>query len=140
VVSTVQDLLCIVNTSSLVVEVLEVEVTVPGATASAMQRLRHKKYTGTITHNGTAVTPVKHETGSAASQVLAKRNATSSATTDFVVRPTSFNIMAGYIWVPTPEEKIVLAPNEGYAIDAPAIATDASNKAWSCSITYREIG
>lgn len=54
----------------------------------------------------------------------------------------AFNVLNGWLWVPTPPETLVLPPNPstavGYALGAPSAPTTLTN--WNAGIVFREIG
>ena len=73
---------------------------------------------------GSAVTPIPHQFGDAASAVTAERNNTTQATTTTPIRATTWNIQAGYIYAPTPEERISIPPSGRIVFELPVAPGD----------------
>lgn len=137
-----QDAILIVAPSSKVLRILEVRLGQSSSTTSTMQRVRHSRLTGTVSNGsgGAAATPRKHQTGDAAAAATARINDTTQATTSgtkSTLFEDVFNIVSGYLWVPVPEEYIVLAPGEAYALEFPAMGATAT---YDGSVTFEEIG
>lgn len=86
---------------------------------------------------GSAVTPTPHQVGHAASGVSCERNNTTQGTTPTVVFSDVFNIRAGWLYVPTPEERFVIPPSGIFAVELPVAPSDSLTMAGS--ITFEEI-
>lgn len=56
-----------------------------------------------------------------------------------VILPDVFNVLSGWLWVPTPEERVVLNAGaaSGFGLHLPAAPTSLTG--WSFGIVYREI-
>ena len=137
-----QDAILILAPSTKVCKILEVRLGQSSSTTSTQQRVRHSRLTGTVTtgSGGGAATPRKHETGDAAAAATARINDTTQATTSgtkSTIFEDTFNIVSGYLWVPIPEEQIVLAPIEAYTLEFPAMGATAT---YDGSVTFEEIG
>ena len=60
---------------------------------------------------GSVRTPRPHVFGSGASAVVVDSNNTTQGTTPTVILQDSFNLQAGWLYVPTPEEWITIPPS-----------------------------
>jgi hypothetical protein len=95
----------------------------------------------------TATTPTPHVVGGAASgiaggtaQAAATAGTDSSANAAGTKTPIiydAFNNLAGWLWVPTPEERIVVPA--GICIVLAMVGTAATLTNWSAGITYEEV-
>jgi hypothetical protein len=95
----------------------------------------------------TSTTPVSHEIGGTASGIAggtAGAAATSGtdasaegAGTVTTIIEEGFNNLNGYLWVPTPEERIVL--NADTAVILKIVGTPATLTGWCAGITFREL-
>lgn len=95
----------------------------------------------------TSTTPSPHFIGGAASAITGgTAGAESTAGTDASAEGAgtvtdiiddSFNNLNGYLWVPTPEERIIVPTDT--AIILKIVGTPTSLTGWSAGITYREI-
>ncbi len=140
--SATQDILAIKCAATCIVRVIEVRLSQSGSTTSTQQRVRHSKLTATATlgSGGSAPTATKHESGDASAASTFRANDTTQATTSgakSTVFEDVFNFLSGYLWVPVPEECIVLAPGEAYVMEFPAAPTSGT---YDASVTFEEIG
>jgi hypothetical protein len=58
-----------------------------------------------------------------------------------VLIPDNFNVLNGYLWVPTPRETIIETPQStahGFGLHFPAAPTNLNN--WSAGLTIAELG
>jgi hypothetical protein len=95
----------------------------------------------------TACTPTPHVVGGAASGLTGSTSvAAASAGTDAsaegggTVTPIiydAFNILNGYLWVPTPEERILVPLDT--AIILKLVGTPGTLTGWSGGMTYEEV-
>lgn len=99
-----------------------------GSTVSAMQRVGLVRKSGAATV--TSFTPLKLNPNSPASLAVGATDGTghtasSEGTDGDVLCPDAFNVLNGWVWVPTPEERIVV-PQGGIIglkfLNAPAAA------------------
>lgn len=96
----------------------------------------------------TSTTPAPHYLGGVASGITGSTSgAAAGSGTDAsaegagTVTPViydGFNNVGGYLWVPTPEERIIVPPD--VAIILKIVGTPATLTNWSAGITFREIG
>lgn len=87
---------------------------------------------------GTAATARPHNEGDAAFGGTVEVNNTTQATGTVVIKPIPFNVQAGCIYQPTPEERIVISPSERLVVELPAAPADSLTM--SGSITFEAIG
>lgn len=109
------------------------------STTSAQQRIEllRKSAAGTLTNT---LTPAKVTPGSAASGVTsAKTTATVEGTATDILIEDSFNVLQGWLWVPScPEERIVVAPSGIIALKLPA--APAASITFSYGLEWIELG
>lgn len=103
-----------VKAGAVPLHLLRAWVSQNGSTTSAMQRIGivRKSSAATVT----LFTPLKYSTGSAASLAVGSTSgtghtATAEGTDTDVLCPDSFNVLSGWLWVPTPEERISVPPS-----------------------------
>jgi hypothetical protein len=77
----------------------------------------------TAAGTGTSVTPEPLDEGGQAFGGTARRTMTAEGTVGDVLYRESFNILNGWLWVPTPEERIVVAPSGIIGIRFPTAPT-----------------
>jgi len=95
----------------------------------------------------TSVTPEPHVVNGPASGIVggtagaegtcgvdASANGAGTLTT---IVADSFNNLNGYVWVPTPEERIIIGPDQAFALSLDTTPSDLT--AWTAYVTYREI-
>lgn len=124
-----------------------VRCTVSQNTSSTSQQLGvilARKVTAFGTY--TSTTPVPHMIGSAASAIAGgTTGAAATAGTDAsaegagTVTPIhveGFNNLNGYLWVPTPEERIVLGPDQAFILKIRGTPTTLTG--WNATVTYLE--
>lgn len=80
--------------------------------------------TGTIT--GTALTPTPLEKSGPAATFTAKRTATGEGTDGDIVAGEGFNVLNGWLYVPTPEERIWVPPSGMLAMKLQAAPSSAT--------------
>lgn len=95
----------------------------------------------------TAATPAPHLVGTVASAITGSTtNAASSAGVDAsangagtltVLHEEGFNNLNGYLWVPVPEERILLGPDLSFVVQMNGTATTLAS--WNATLTFREI-
>lgn len=86
---------------------------------------------------GTAPTPARHSPGSPVAATVSEANNTTQSTVTTVVVSDTFNVQAGWLYLPTPEERITVLPTDGFIVELPAAPTDSLTM--SGSITFEEI-
>ena len=87
---------------------------------------------------GTTVTPAPLNLGDAAFGGTCEANNTTQSTEGTILRAENFNVLAGYLWQPTPEERIVISPSGRLIIELQT--TPADSLTMSGTIVFEEIG
>jgi len=95
----------------------------------------------------TSTTPAPHQTGGAASGIAGgTAGAAATAGTDAsaegagavtVTIEEGFNNLNGWLWVPTPEERLIVGPD--IAIIVKMVGTPTTLTGWTAGLTYQEI-
>lgn len=95
----------------------------------------------------TATTPTPHAIGAAASALAgATTGAAATAGTDAsaegagattTIHAEGFSNLSGFLWVPTPEERIILGPDQAFVLKLRG--TPATLTGWNATVTYLEI-
>lgn len=140
-VTAVQDLLTLTNAATTAIRMVRAEINQSGtldygdAQAEGI-RVNWTRY-ATAGSGGSAVTPAKLATGDPASGVTAARNNTTQGGTATIILGTTWNVQAGWLWVPTPSEQIWVAPSAIIALALPTIPNDSLNM--SGYITFEEV-
>lgn len=123
-VSAAQDLINITATANMSFKLWRVELgqrTLTSWEAKTLKIIRHPA-TVTAGTGGTAATPQKVNNGDAAATVTARINDTTAMTTSgtaSVLLQREWEFLNGFIWVPLPDERPVIAPSQGLAINLP---------------------
>lgn len=129
-------------------EVLRAWVAQSDNATSAQQRIQ-LGWKATAFQSVTSVTPTPHRAGGAASTIAGAAtiaagkcgvNASAEGAGTFTaIISDCFNVLNGYLWVATPEERIIAPPGASYAFSIyfPVKAATLTN--WSAGFTYREI-
>jgi hypothetical protein len=139
-VTAVQDLFELVAPADSVVLLHSVTLsqsTDAGDTESEMLNLLYHRGS-TSGSGGTSVTPAPLNLGDAAFGGTCEANNTTQSTEGTILRADNFNVLAGYIWQPTPEERIVLSPSGRLIIELQAAPADSITM--SGTIVFEEIG
>lgn len=141
-VTAAQDLFLLVTSSTVPIEILRCEIGQNSDFGDAQDELlaiRHR--TGMTTNGSGGSTPTPNPTHgtTAASGVTAHANDTtaSSAGTILEAYESDFNVRSGYLWVMTPEERIVVAASSKWALNLPAAPADSLTM--SGTVVYREL-
>lgn len=134
-----------VTTRASIIEILRVYVNQEGTeTSDQLGVIIGQKASAFGTYTSTA--PVPHQLGGAASGIAggtAGAAATSGtdasaegAGTVTTLIEEGFNNLNGYLWVPTPEERILVGPD--LAIIVKMVGTPATLTGWNAGITFEE--
>lgn len=100
--------------------------------------LELSRSTGTSGSGGATVTPRPHLVGSAAFAGTVERNNTTQATTTTVILTDTFNVQGGWLYLPAPEERIIIPPSGRVVLELPAAPADELTM--YSSITFEAIG
>ena len=139
-VSAIQDLFEITAPADAVVELLAVRVgqdTEEGDAAAEMLPIQITRYS-TGGSGGATLTSRPHHVGGPAAGSTVDRNNTTQGGTPVVVLSDAFNVQAGWLYQPIPEERIYVSPSDILAIELPVAPADAMTV--SASITFKELG
>jgi hypothetical protein len=106
------------------------------AVASGMNRVELLRKSATITGTATppAIMPLGADGASGATQ---KWKATAEGTDGNILIPDNFNTLSGWLYLPVPEEQILVPPSGIIAIKFPGAPTSAN---YSAGIVWREEG
>jgi hypothetical protein len=140
-VTAVQDLLEVAAPSDAVVVVHSVSIgqsSDAGDSASELLPIQISKSTGSSGSGGSSLTAVAHHTGDAAFGGTCEANNTTQATTTTTLHSDTFNVQAGWLYQPTPEERIVLSPSARLVVELPTAPADSLTM--SGTVTFEEIG
>lgn len=135
-VSTAITVLQLTAPSTMNLEILRVWIEQSSSTTSAMTDAELVRKTATIT-GGTSITPVKMIPGDPSPTTTALRTATGEGTDGDVLMAESFNILNGWLWIPTPDERPWVAPSGLIALKFTAAPTSAT---YRYGITFEEHG
>lgn len=139
-VTAAQDLIEIVAASDSVVVIHSVSIsqsTEAGDAQSEMLNLLYHRGS-TSGSGGTTVTPAPMNLGDAAFGGTCEANNTTQSTEGTILRAENFNVLAGYIWQPTPEERIVVSPSGRLIIELQTAPADSVTM--SGTVVFEEIG
>jgi hypothetical protein len=123
-VSASQDLINITATSAMAFKLWRVELGQRTLTAWEAKTLRIIRFPATVTagSGGTTATINKMNFGDPTATVTARINDTTPMTTSgtsAVLLQREWEFLNGFIWVPMPDERPVIAPSQGAAINLP---------------------
>lgn len=135
VVSTARTLVQVNAPATAVLEILKAWVTQTLSEVSTQEEIRLKRVTTAGT--GSAFTPILLRPGDAAAGATATNNHTAEGTIGDVIIREGFNILNGWIYLPVPEERIIVAPSGRIALEFPVAPASAT---WTAGIIWREIG
>lgn len=134
------------TTRASILEILRVDVSQRGtATSQQLGIILAQKATAFGTY--TSTTPQPRIIGGAASGISGSTSgAAAGAGTDAsaegagTVTPykvEGFNNLSGFLWVPTPEERILIAPDQAFIVKIVGTPTTLTN--WYASVTFDEL-
>ena len=139
-VTAAQDLFEIVAASDSVVVIHSVSVSQSsdaGDAASEMLNLLYHRGS-TSGSSGTTPTPAPLNLGDAAFGGTTEVNNTTQGTPGTKLRAECWNVLAGYIWQPTPEERIYISPSGRVIIELQTAPSDSLTM--SGTIIIEELG
>lgn len=103
--------------------------------------LRFNRVSGAYTQSsgGTAPTPRPHNFGDSAATATARANDTTAASagTTTTIMTDEWVFLNNYLWLPAPEDRIILAPGQCFALHLPTAPSGATS--CSGSITFEEL-
>lgn len=107
------------------------------STTSAMARIRILRKSATITGTASPPAAVPTEVGMPTSGMTVKWIATGEGTDGVILVEEAFNLLNGFLWLPVPEERIIVPPSGLIALKFPAAPASA---AYTFGFTVRETG
>ncbi len=136
-----QDLINLTATANMAFEVLRIEGSQRSLTAWESKPVKLVRNLSVVTagSGGTAPTPVKINNGDAAATFTARVNDTvaQTGTTSTILFSSGFEFLNGYFKVFTPDERLVIAPSQGFAINMPT--APSASTLMSFSVLVREL-
>ena len=134
------------STAGSLLEVIEATAGQKGvATSNQLSLAIGRKVSAFGTY--TSTTPQPNVLGSAASAIAGgTAGAAATAGTDASAegggaftahKPLVFNNLNGYLWIPTPEDRLIIGPDQAVALKI--IGTPANLLNWSASITFLQL-
>lgn len=136
-VSAIQDLFELNAPADAVVKVHSFEVSQSSDVDSEMLALLFHMGS-TSGSGGSTPTPTPLELGDAAFGGTVEANNTSQSTEGTFLHAAAFNVLNGYIWMPTPEARIVLSPGDRLIIELQTAPGDELTM--SGTLVFEEIG
>jgi hypothetical protein len=140
-VTAAQDLFQLLASATVPIIIHEVRIgqsSDAGDAEAEMLRIALARSDMTINGSGgTTPTPAKHSDGSSAAATVSEANNTTLSTVQTVIVADTFNVQAGWLYVPTPEERIIILPTEGFIVNLPGAPNDSLTM--SGSVTFEEI-
>lgn len=149
VASQAVSLVCINPAAGTVIEILRAWVSQAANATSAQQRIL-LGFKATAFPTLTAATPQKIRTGSPASGITGgtagaagtagiNASAEGAGTLTDVIND-SFNVLNGWLWVPTPRETIMVRAADSLAFVMQFPAAPGTVTGWNFGVTFAEIG
>ena len=139
-VAAVQDLFSLQTTSGMAVELHEITIGQVTSTTVASARLSWKRFSGayTIGSGGNSATPAKLNFGDAAAVATGRINDTTqtSAGTSVVFHGDVFNYVNGFLWLPAPEDRPIIAPSQAFVLSLDNVPSTAT---MSGTLTFAEL-
>lgn len=136
-ISTAITILELTAASTAALELYRAWISQGGSTTSAMARIQILRKSGTITGTATPPTANPLEVGMPAFGGTVKWKATAEGTDGAVIYSDSFNVLNGWLWLPVPEERIMVPPSGIIALKFPAAP---ASHAFTYGLSFREIG
>jgi len=139
-VTAVQDLFEINAPSDAVVVIHSVSISQSSDAGDAESEMLNLLYHRGSTSGsaGASVTPALLNLGDNVFGGTVERNNTTQSTEGTILRSECFNILAGYVWQPTPEERIYLSPSGRLIIELQTAPNDSLTM--SGTVIFEEIG
>ena len=140
-VAAAQDLINLTCTANMAIEILRIELGQRSLTAWESKPIKLIRNLAAVTagSGGTAPTPVKLNNGDAAATFTARVNDTTPQTgaTSTILFSSGFEFLNGYFKVWTPDERLVIAPSQGFAVNLPT--APSASTLMSGSVLVREL-
>jgi hypothetical protein len=108
-----------------------------GDAAAEMLQIQISRVTLAVNGSGGSVPVARaHSPGSPAATTIVEANNTTQATVATIMVDDCFNVQAGWLWLPTPEEQILCVAGQGLVVELPVAPADAITM--SGTITFAE--
>lgn len=142
-VSAIQDLFEIVAGANSVVIIHACFISQESEEADAQDEMLRVTWTRAHTTSGSGGSGVNAnplDSGDQADEASVEANNTTQATggSPLVIHAEAFNVRAGWAYIPTPEARIVLSPEERLVLELPVAPADAMTA--SGTLIFEEIG
>lgn len=135
-VTAAQDLIEIVAPSDGVCIIDRVEVSQETQTSS--EALAIQLHRSSASGTGTSATPRPIQAGDAAFGGTAEVDHSADTTPSVVLLRSGWNVLAPYIWHPTPEERIIVPPSGVFVVRLES--APGASMTMSAVVSFREIG
>lgn len=140
-VTLLQDLFQLLASATVPIRILSVRIgqsSDAGDAQAEMLAIRLSRSDMTVNGSGgTTATPALHSPGSSAAATVAEVNNTTLSTVQTIIVSDAFNVQAGWLYLPTPDEIITILPTEGFIVNLPVGPADPLTT--SGSVTFEEI-
>ena len=136
-VSAVQDLFEVVAPSDAAVVIHGFEISQSSDTDSEMLNLLVHRGTASGS-GGASVTASPLAVGDAAFGGTVERNNTTQSVEGTILHSAAFNVLNGYVWIPTPECRPVISPSGLFIVELQTAPADALTM--SGVVYFEEIG
>jgi hypothetical protein len=134
-VSTAITILEVAAPATAVLRLIRAWCSQSNSTTSAMNTIEIVRKTATITGAATPPSVIPLD-GSAASGVTQKWKATAEGTDGNIVYADAFNVLNGWLWLPVPEERIIVPPSGIIALKFPSAPASAN---YTAGLLWEEI-
>lgn len=108
-----------------------------GDAEAEMLSVQISRVGGTAGSGGSSPTVNPHQLGDSAFGGTVEANNTTQVGTPVELYSETFNVQAGWYYVPTPEERFIISPSGGIVVE---ITAPADSLTMSGRITFEEIG
>lgn len=135
-----QDLINITATANMAFRLLRVEGGQRSlATSWEAKPIRIRRVPATVTagSGGSVVTPRPLNNGDSAATITARSNDTTAMTSSGTIvdlLDDMFVFFNGFLYVPTPREDTIIAPNQGLAINLPTAPSGSTNMSFTAIV------
>lgn len=140
-VSAAQDMLSVSVPSTTAVAIHSIVLGQRGLTSWAGLPLRFVRFSGAFTNpaGGSSVTPAKANFNDAASLCTCRANDTTVAGsgTAVTVVTDEWILLNNYLWLPPPEDRIILPPSQLFVLRLPTAPSASTN--CSGTLTFEEL-
>jgi hypothetical protein len=140
-VTVAQDLFQLLASATVPIIIHEIRIgqsSDAGDAQAEMARIQLARSDMTINGSGgTTVTPVATSPGSPAAATVVEANNTTLSTVQVPILSDVFNVQANWLYVPTPETRIIILPTQGFIIALPDAPNDSLTM--SGSVIFEEI-